>query len=112
MDKEHSFKSVMASIATMYDKQITRELVIMYWDTLSFAKPEHLQRALSDHIADKEQGRFMPKPAHLIAWIESYQAHDKRQTEMRQQLEQSRIEKKPQNKTEGLEILKKLKAEL
>lgn len=112
MDKEQSFKTVMASIATVYDKAITPELAQMYWETLNFAKPEHLQWALRDHMANKSEGRFMPKPAHLIAHIENYQAHEKRQAEIVQQLEDSRKEKQPVDKTVGLQTLKKLKAEL
>ena len=114
MTKEQNFKTVMATIATVYDKALTTELIQIYWGALSFARPEHLAKALNDHIADEHEGRFMPKPAHLIGYIRQFQAHDKRQEELAMQITASKrmLEKPTADPATGKRALYELRAAL
>lgn len=111
MDKAETFKSVMLAIATVYDKQITEEIAKMYWASLSFAKPEHLQKAMEAHLADQNEGKWMPKPAHLIAYIRMYEQQEKSAIELERQIKERKEPRKrtPEEIAKGEKYIKQIR---
>lgn len=110
MDNENNFKTVMATIATVYDKSLSPELLNIYWGSLGGFDAGHLAKALKLHIDDPVEGRFCPKPAHLIAHIKPMQEAAKRKLAFDSQMN-SRIERKeksPEDKARISKIIKGL----
>jgi hypothetical protein len=114
MDNETNFKTVMATIATVYDKNLSPELLNIYWSSLSGYKACYLANALKLHIDDPVEGRFCPKPAHLIAHILPMQDSEKRSLEFDKQIGH-RIERKEttaEDRSRISEMLRELKNEI
>jgi len=61
---------------------MTPEMIAMYWTALGSHNPRYLEQAVKDHIADPIEGKWFPKPAHLIGHIEKYKAKDKSMQEL------------------------------
>lgn len=64
------FSMLMALMGELYHKTITEELTEIYWNTLQKFDINEIQRAIKQHIGDPDMGKFMPKPADLIQWME------------------------------------------
>tara|TARA_R110000772_G_scaffold43692_2_gene100676 strand:- start:7752 stop:8102 length:351 start_codon:yes stop_codon:yes gene_type:complete len=110
MNNENRFKQAMAALAAVYQNTLQSEQMMMYWETLGGYNPNYLDRAVKLHIADTDQGKWFPKPAHLIGYIKPMIQHDNRQLEQSKQLA-NRIERKestPADKKRINEMLKGL----
>lgn len=67
------FAALMTGLGELYGKAITEAYSEIYWNTLKSFDFADVQRAVKHHVADPEYGRFMPKPADIIRWIEGTQ---------------------------------------
>lgn len=114
MDIENKFKKTMAALAAVYQNKITPEMITVYWTRLSKFNPVHIELAAAEHMDDPEEGRFFPKPAHLIKYINEYMATEKREKMFKDQ-EAKQLEK-PVRTIEQMEVgykaLKKMKESL
>ncbi len=64
------FAQLMATLGELYGKTITATFSEIYWRTLERFDIKDVQQAVRQHIADPDNGKFMPKPADLLHWIE------------------------------------------
>lgn len=67
------FAEIMRATLGIYDKEITTETLVIWWNALKANSIEMVREALSRHVQDKERGRFAPKPADVIAMIDRMQ---------------------------------------
>lgn len=67
------FAEVMKATLGIYDKEITTETLVIWWNSLKPHSIELVREALSRHVQDKDRGRFAPKPADVIAMIDRMQ---------------------------------------
>lgn len=114
MDNQTNFKIVMATISTVYNKELSAEFINIYWSILGGYKSEFLTKSLQLHIEDQDEGRFCPKPAHLIAHIKNMQGAEKRSIEFNNQMN-SRLEHKkasPESTKKVKELLEGLRNEI
>lgn len=114
MDNQNRFKQAMAALAAVYQNAMQNEQILMYWEALQGFKPDHLDLAVKDHIADTEQGQWFPKPAQLISHIRKYEARDKSVRSHQLQLENRKpvVAPSEEQKAKIREMLKGLKNEL
>lgn len=77
MSNQSNFKTEMLKISEMYNKELTTTVLKIYWEALKEFKPEHLTKALNLHLADPVEGKWPPKPAHLIGYILDMVAREK-----------------------------------
>lgn len=114
MDNLANFKQSMALLAITYDKQLTDELIGIYWAALGHYEPQHLKTATELHIADPVEGRFMPKPAHLIAHIKRFEVRENKSKALTLYTENKKLESQGSEKTidnqAAIGILKGLRA--
>ena len=108
MTNENRFKQAMAALAAVYQNSLQAEQMMMYWETLGSFNPDHLDNAVKLHLADSDQGKWFPKPAHLIGYIKPMIEQDKRKIEQTNQLT-NRIERKPVSAEDKKRISKMLK---
>jgi hypothetical protein len=59
------FGAKILGIGLMYDKQVTKVVVDLYWEALKDLTISQVDVAMAIHVRDHESGRFMPKPADL-----------------------------------------------
>ena len=114
MTNENRFKQAMAALAAVYQNVLQPEQILMYWETLGRFNPNHLDSAVKLHIADSGEGKWFPKPAHLIGHMKPMIEQEKRQLEHTNQLA-NRIERKestPADKKRISEMLKGLMDEI
>jgi hypothetical protein len=78
MTNENRFKQAMAALAAVYQNAMQAEQIAIYWDSLGRFNPDHLDKAVKLHIADTKDGKWFPKPAHLISHINELMAAEKR----------------------------------
>lgn len=64
------FSKMMKVIAALYHKAFTDELIDIYWESLEEFSLEEVSKALRLHVRDTEAGRFLPKPADIVRFIE------------------------------------------
>lgn len=61
------FGSALHAAATLYGSQVSAEQAAIYWRVLAPRMTiEQLEAALDAHLADRDRGRFFPRPADLI----------------------------------------------
>ena len=63
---EMQFAEAMTMLAVVFDKEITKTLAKVYFNTLIKYDINQVQKAVTDHIA---KGRFFPKPIELVELI-------------------------------------------
>lgn len=72
LDKKQ-FAELMNATLGIYEKEVTKETLVMWWNALMPYSIEIVREALNRHITDKDNGRFAPRPAHILAWIDLLQ---------------------------------------
>lgn len=72
LDKKQ-FAEIIRATLGIYDKEITKETLVIWWAALKPHSIEMVREALSRHVQDKDRGRFAPKPADVIAMIDRMQ---------------------------------------
>jgi len=63
------FASMMEGIAEYYDKNITGEVIALYWNALNSYSYDEIQTAVQKHMNDPDEGQFMPKIAHINKYL-------------------------------------------
>ncbi|MCG5538974.1 hypothetical protein [Halorhodospira sp. 9622] len=69
-DRQPFAESLQATME-LYDKALSKQALQLWWQALSDYAFEEVRGGLSRHIQDPERGRFAPKPADVIAAIQS-----------------------------------------
>ena len=62
-----AFYRLLIGIGELYDKTLSTAAQVLYWDALKGYALDDLDAALKAHVTTPEAGRFMPRPADLIA---------------------------------------------
>lgn len=83
MTNGNRFKQAMAALAAVYQNAMQAEQIAIYWDALGRFNPDHLDKAVKAHIADTKEGKWFPKPAHLIGHINELMAAEKDAEQLR-----------------------------
>lgn len=114
MSNDIRFKQSMAALAAVYQNNITPEMIKVYWQHLGSQNPDHLEMAINSHIDNPNDGKYFPKPAHLISYINEIKAKIKRDEYFNDQKERKRIKHvKTQEQIEtGMAAIKKMKEQL
>lgn len=63
------FGARILAVGLMYEKQITKVVIDLYWSSLKDLPLKDIEIALQMHMRDQDKGRFMPKPADLRGFI-------------------------------------------
>lgn len=77
-DDKLAFSKLLDGLELIYDKALTVELKRLYWGALAGMEWAQLERSVAAHVADKERGRWFPKPADLWFQWERMQQRDAR----------------------------------
>jgi len=72
------FATEWVNLQKGYGKEVSEQMVFMAWSALSGYSQEEIEYGIKAHIADREQGRFAPMPAHIIDQIERAHENDGR----------------------------------
>ena len=62
-----AFYRVLIGIGELYDKTLSTAAQVLYWDALKGYALDDLDAAFKAHVTTPDAGRFMPRPADLIA---------------------------------------------
>jgi hypothetical protein len=65
--KQELFVNVLMNVGEVYDKEITKNMLNIYWKILKVYDLKDIQIAIQQHLLDPVEGRFFPKPAHILA---------------------------------------------
>lgn len=68
-DKEN-FGKLMASLAELYNRKLSTQLISIYWHVLKDYQYADVQNSLNNIIRDPNIGQFMPKPADIVRFID------------------------------------------
>ena len=60
---------ILNVMGVIYERQVSKELIRIYFETLKEYDISEISRAFNLHIRDRERGQFFPKPADLLAQI-------------------------------------------
>jgi hypothetical protein len=69
LDKKE-FAQLMTGIGEVYSKDITKTLLVIYFDSLKGFSINDVKDALSKHAIDSKHGTFFPKPADIVRNID------------------------------------------
>ena len=68
------FCALLTSVAELYGKPISANVLEIYWNTLEKYSLESIRRAVHLHVTNPDNGQFMPKPADILRYIETSQS--------------------------------------
>lgn len=72
------FSALLLTTMSVYGKQVTGDLVRLYFNALQALDLAAVKDALNRHVQDPEGGQFPPKPADLIKQVQGVKADDGR----------------------------------
>ncbi len=61
------FMKLLMSTADLHGKELSTDVVELWWNSLELYELVQVKRAFSKHIQDPVKGEWMPKPANIIA---------------------------------------------
>jgi len=64
------FASVLYTAGELYDKTLSKELLLMYFNILIKFSVEQVRKAVERHALDPKHGTFFPKPADIVRNID------------------------------------------
>jgi hypothetical protein len=67
-DKQ-AFAQYMMGIGEIYNQNVSKQKVSLYWQLLSQYAWEDVKTALDAYMLNPDNGQFMPKPADIIKWL-------------------------------------------
>ena len=70
--KYQQFLKIITTAAQYYRYDLQDIEVKMIWRMIGKWETRHIQHAVDKHIADPDRGRWMPKAADLIKYLEQY----------------------------------------
>ena len=68
-DDRHKLATILAYIGELYDKNISKILIEIYWSALQDFELDEVKRAFKTHVSNPDCGRFFPKPADIVRFI-------------------------------------------
>ena len=64
-----AFAKLMAGLGVLYGKSITQELVEIYWRALKHLDIQEVEKVITLHIDDADEGKWWPQPGHLKRYL-------------------------------------------
>jgi hypothetical protein len=64
--ERQAFRGMFETIWALYSKNITKDVLTIYWSALKRYTIEDVKHALNVHVQNPDAGQFLPKPADLI----------------------------------------------
>ena len=64
------FKSAFMGMAEIYGKEVTQEMLKLYWAMLQDITVDQFSDAVAAHMRDTECGAFFPKPADILKKVD------------------------------------------
>lgn len=64
-----NFIAILAKVGVIYGKEVSEQLIDIYWQTLKHFKLSNIIQAVEQHISDPDTGQYFPKPADLVRII-------------------------------------------
>jgi hypothetical protein len=64
------FVKLLTCLGILYDKAISTTLLDMYWNVLRQFDMEAIKNAFQFHIQHPDRGRYMPKPADVVHYLQ------------------------------------------
>lgn len=64
------FFALLGGVHDFYGKELTKFAADIWWQACRAAEFDSVSRAFSQHLADPENGRWMPKPADLVRQLQ------------------------------------------
>lgn len=68
-DDKKEFAEILGTVMSLYGKDATKPLLLLYWNALARFTIGDVRTALNIWVQDPKQGTFMPKPADIIRTI-------------------------------------------
>lgn len=69
-DKQN-FKQLMVGVGELYNKEITKPLMRIYFSSLINYSLAEIERGVSSHTMDAKHGSFFPKPADIVRHLQT-----------------------------------------
>lgn len=66
-----AFKNLIIASMSIYQQEVTNGILQLWWSSLKAFDFSQVNAAFGRHLLDKTEGRFTPKPAHIIAHLEA-----------------------------------------
>ncbi|SHO54385.1 DUF6475 domain-containing protein [Vibrio quintilis] len=68
-DQRQEFGRILAATLSMYRVELTRSLLDIWWEDLSYFELDSVRQALSMHRRNPDNGQYPPKPADITRLI-------------------------------------------
>lgn len=68
-----AFAELMTGIGEAYNKEVSKNLMSIYFDSLINFSIEDVKKSFSRHLVDPKHGTFFPKPADIVRNIDGEQ---------------------------------------
>lgn len=65
------FKILMVGVGELYNKEITKPLMRIYFSSLTKYSLDEIERGISEHAVDPKHGTFFPKPADIVRHLQT-----------------------------------------
>ena len=65
------FAVAMYAAAEMYDRKVSKDLLLMYFTVLNEFSVEDIKAGLNAHVLDPKHGTFFPKPADIVRHLQT-----------------------------------------
>ena len=66
-----AFKNLVIASISIYQQEVTNDMLRLWWAALQKFEFSQVSEAFGRHLLDKNEGKFSPKPAHIIAHLEA-----------------------------------------
>lgn len=70
IEEKREFSTMLKTIWSLYSKEITPDVIGIYWNALIRFDLIEVRKALNLHVQNPDAGQFVPKPADLIRVLE------------------------------------------
>lgn len=64
-----AFMTMLAKLGVIYGKEVSEQLIDIYWQTLKCFKLSNIKQAIAAHVKNPDTGQYFPKPADLVRLI-------------------------------------------
>lgn len=64
------FAQMLGAVASLYGRELSRDLLAIYWQALAPYDLAQVRRALDRHVRNPDAGQYMPKPADLLRMLD------------------------------------------
>lgn len=66
-----NFKNLVIASISIYQQEVTNDVLRLWWAALQKFEFSQVSEAFSRHLLDKNEGKFPPRPAHIIAHLDA-----------------------------------------